>query len=77
VISKSDSRKASARGGTYQDVVMARVSCDLGDSGIVGDEELDNKELAGEDSMDDARKVAPAAVAVNKVSLPQHHEISD
>ena len=49
---------------------MARVSCNSGDSGIAGDEELDNTELAGEDLMDDARKVAPTAVAVNKVSLP-------
>lgn len=81
MISKSNSRKASARGGTYQDDVTAPVSRDYNDSGIVEDEELDDEEMADDDLMDDATqgpttgKAAPKAVAVNKVLSPQFYEI--
>lgn len=77
MISKSNNRKASARGGAYQDVVTAPVSRNYDDSGIVEDEELDSVEMADEVLTDDAGKAAPKAVAVNKVLLPQHYEISD
>ena len=83
MISKSDSRKASARGGTYQDDVMAPMSRDYDDSGIVEDEELDDEEMTGEDLTDGAAqgpttaKAVPKAVAVNKVPSPQRYEISD
>jgi hypothetical protein len=80
VISKSDSRKASARGGTYQDAVTAPVSRNYDDSGIVEDGESDNEEMAGEDLIDDSGNAALKAVAVNKVSftfLSQQYEIFD
>jgi hypothetical protein len=77
VISKSDSKKASARGGGYQGAVTAPLSRSYDDGGIVEDKELDDEEMAGEDLMDNVGKVAPKAVAVNKVLLPQHYEISD
>ena len=37
MISETDSKKASARGGNYQDAVTAPVSRDYDDSGIVED----------------------------------------
>lgn len=77
MISKSDSRKAPTRGGTYQDAVTAPISRSYDDSGIVEDEELDDEETANEDLMDDVGKTAPKAVAVNKVSLPQRYENYD
>jgi hypothetical protein len=72
VISKLNSRKASAHGGTYQDDVTAPVSRNYNHSGIVEYEELDDEEMADEDLMNDA---APKAVAINKVLSPQLYEI--
>ena len=71
------------RGGTYQDDMMAPMSCDYDDSGIAEDEELDNEEMTGEVLTDSAAqgpttaKAVPKAVAVNKVPSPQQYEISD
>jgi hypothetical protein len=57
--------------------VTASVPRNCDDSGIVADEELDDEEMAGEDLMVNVGKAEPKAGAVNKVSLPQHYEISD
>jgi hypothetical protein len=65
VISKADSKKASARGGNYQDAVTAPVSRNHDDSGTVEDEE------DGDAADDDSIKVGPKATAVGKVLSPQ------
>jgi hypothetical protein len=57
IISKADSKKASAHGGNYQNAVTAPVSCNHDDSGIVED---------GEDG-EAADDVVPKVNAVEKV----------
>jgi hypothetical protein len=71
VISKADNRKASARGGNYQDAVTAPVSRDYDNSGIIEDE--DDGEAVYDDPVEGSTqesaslKAAPKAIAVEKV----------
>ena len=54
------------RGGTYQDDVMAPMSRDYDDSGIVEDEELNDEEMTGEDLTDGAAQGPTTTKAVPK-----------
>jgi hypothetical protein len=69
MISKADSKKASACGGNYQDAVTAPVLCDHDDSGIVEDEDDEGDDDPTEGSLQGSAsaKVVPKAIAVRKV----------